>query len=181
MVRYPRHTALTAAAAFVLSALLCGLLSALSAGPVYRVPVIPEPFSSPGTFLSEAARLSPGSLLSSALVFLSGFAVCPKPVCAFVMTWRGACLGYSLSSLKTGSLIFLREKRILGIPSSAFIPLIFLLASLILIVHSYLAASFSCRFRNDRSAVREVVRFSVISLVFCGALIVLDVARCFMI
>ena len=181
MIRNEKHTALTAAAAFVLSALLCGLLSAIKVSPVFHVPVIREPFSSPGTFLSDAARISFGSVTCAALIYLSGFTVCPGPVCAAVMIWRGACLGYSLSSAKTGSLILLREMNLIGIPSSVLIPVAFILSSLILIVHSSHAASFSVKLRDGKSVAGEALKFSVISLVFCGALIVLDVMRCFMI
>ena len=181
MLRYEKYTALVAAAAFVLSALLCGLLSALTVSPVFHVPVIREPFSSTGNFLSDAALISFGSVTCAAMIYLSGFTVFTRPVCAAVMLWRGACLGYSLSSAKTGSLILLREKKLIGIPSSVLIPAFFILSALILIAHSSLAASFSVRSRNGKPFAGEALKFSAVSLVICGALIVLDVMRCFMI
>ena len=167
---------------FILSALLCGSICSMIVSPVFFVPVIHSRIS--GNFLLEIFQISRDSFLSAGLVFLSGFSVFPRRICASVMIWRGLALGLALSFEHNGSVMFLRNRKVLFVPSSVCLVLLFALSALLMVFMSAVSVAFSDN-NTDKSggAARalEIVKYILKFLVFTGALITLDVLRYYLI
>lgn len=183
MEKTAAKTAAVLATVFILSALLCGSIASMTASPVFFVPVIHGP--TPSDFLLGVWRVSRATFICAGLVFLSGFTVFPRKICAGVTVLRGFALGLALSFERSGAILYLRNRKVLFIPTSVLIPLLFVLSALLMIFMSSVAVAFSAKNADvsPGSAPRAagVIKYVFVFLVAAGALIALDVLRYYLI
>lgn len=141
--------------------------------------------------LSDAIKIASEYAKNSAflmlLIFLSGFTHFPFLVSSVVCVYRGICLGFAVSSLSNGTVFFLNNEYVLGLPRSVYILVFYFLSTALMLIFSSSAKSFSSylkersSFKENGAAARAFARYISIFLVMCGIVTIIDIIKCLMI
>ena len=128
---------------FAATALCAALISKMCVTDSVYAPVTPD--YSAVSFMdavSLAASAGRSAAIQMLFLFVSGFTPFAPAAAAAILTYRGACAGYTAAALACG-MIDPTPGTFLGIPGDVLIPALYFLATVPMIAQSALSVSYS--------------------------------------
>ncbi|MBQ6677298.1 MAG: hypothetical protein IJM71_04550 [Clostridia bacterium] len=175
-----KKTVLISAFFFAASALIFWFVFGIVSPPVKYVSVAAEmETAAPFDLVRFATRRAFGCTVEALAVFLSGLSFFPCVTSSAVLAFRGASFGAAIRGIREGVVLIQGTTAIPGLDSKIAVLALYALSSLLFIAFSFVAASFSEKFRTGGAGrVRTFFVYTAVFTVFLGAVTALDLLRC---
>ncbi|MBR7032523.1 MAG: hypothetical protein IKI03_02675 [Clostridia bacterium] len=175
-----KRTVLTSSFFFAAAALGAWFVFGIASPSVKYISVAADmDAAAPFDFFRFASGRAFGGIVEAFGIFLSGLSFFPAAASSAILALRGASFGAAIRGIRDGVLLIQGSTAIHGLNPAIVIPSLYALSSLLFVAFSFVAATFSERFRtNGSKRVRTAFVYSAVFTVFLGAVIVLELIRC---
>ena len=136
--------------------------------------------------LKIAAEYAKSASVQMIILFISGFTHFPLIISSAVCAYRGICLGFAVSAVSTGTVLFPDKQTMFGIPCSVLVLGFYFLSTVLILLFASTAKSFSAYLKNNDTQDRKamfctILRYVLIFFIICGGVTVSEVIKCLLI